>query len=264
MKKLFIILILFLTVFASCTRIDSGQEAVKVNDYGDDKGDAIPVPVRGRVWYNPFTQTVYEYPTYLRHTQYDHFDITAKGGSIFTVSPTLNYYMIKGRAKDVFTTYRKDIEAIEEENIYASIYDSYVRVGNRFTSDSLLSYRGIFEDEVIKELKSKIGKDFFIKQVVSNMIPPQSLTDAINNKNKLIQEAMAEQTKVIKAKASADVAIENARGRSQSKILEAEAQSLANRKSQENLTPMVIELYKIQKWDGHTYAFGNQVVVMNK
>jgi regulator of protease activity HflC (stomatin/prohibitin superfamily) len=264
MKKTILTLILSILIFSNCTRIDSGQEAVKVNDYGDDKGDALPIPVRGRVWYNPFTQSVYEYPTFLMHKQYASFDITAKGGSIFTVSPTLNYYMIKGRAVSVFSTYRKDIEDIEEENIFASIYDSYVRVGNRFTSDSLLSYRGIFEDEVIKELNSKIGKDFFIKQIVSNMTPPQSLTDAINNKNKLIQEAMAEQTKVIKARASADVAIEDARGRSESKILEANAQSISNKKSQENLSPMLIELYKIQKWDGKTYSFGNQVVTVSK
>ena len=48
--------------FSSCKRIDAAHEGMKFNLYGNKKGvDTIAV-VNGMVWYNPFTQRVYQYP----------------------------------------------------------------------------------------------------------------------------------------------------------------------------------------------------------
>ena len=49
--------------FTSCERIDAGCEGIKVNLYGDDKGVGDAALVTGRVFYNPFTTSIYEYET---------------------------------------------------------------------------------------------------------------------------------------------------------------------------------------------------------
>lgn len=46
----------------SCSeRVDAGSEGILVNLYGSDKGVDDVSLVTGRVWYNPFTEEVYEY-----------------------------------------------------------------------------------------------------------------------------------------------------------------------------------------------------------
>lgn len=50
---------------SSCEKIDAGHEGILVNLYGDDKGVGDVSMCTGMVWYNPFTQSVYEYPTLL-------------------------------------------------------------------------------------------------------------------------------------------------------------------------------------------------------
>ncbi len=257
MKRIIIsFAVLAIVALGSCTRIDSGNEALKVNQYGNDKGDAIPIPVRGTVWYNPFTEDVYEYPTFMRHISYKDVVFNAKGGSIFTANPTFNYKMKKGRAVAVFINYRKSIEDIEQEYIMSSVQDSYVRVGNTYSPDSLMSSRASFEDKVMKELTTKLGEDFTISQLVSNTTPPASLIEAIDYKNKLVQEGLAEQNKVVKATATANVAIENARGTAESLRIQADADAYANRVRQVSLTPMLIQQQFIDKWDGALPTYG--------
>ena len=65
--KLLCVLSLFLSALCltSCSeRVDAGSEGILVNLYGSDKGVDDVSLVTGRVWYNPFTEEVYEYPTF--------------------------------------------------------------------------------------------------------------------------------------------------------------------------------------------------------
>lgn len=71
-------------------RVDAGHEGILVNLYGDDKGVGEVSMCTGMVWYNPFTESVYEYPTYVQTVDYEPFTINAKDGSEFTVDPTVS------------------------------------------------------------------------------------------------------------------------------------------------------------------------------
>ena len=74
------LIIAFLAVlsFSSCIeRVDAGHEGIKVNMYGSSKGVDDAVLVTGAVWYNPLTETVYEYPTYVQTVDYEPFTINA-------------------------------------------------------------------------------------------------------------------------------------------------------------------------------------------
>lgn len=56
--------------FSSCERVDAGHEGILVNLYGSDKGVNDVSLVTGMVWYNPLTQNMYEYPTFM---SFDHW-----------------------------------------------------------------------------------------------------------------------------------------------------------------------------------------------
>src|SRR3712207_6919479 len=82
MKSKFVLGILMfvcsLFSLTSCTeRIDAGSEGILVNLYGSDKGVDDVSLCTGRVWYNPFTEDVYEYPTYVQTVDYPAFTINA-------------------------------------------------------------------------------------------------------------------------------------------------------------------------------------------
>ena len=88
-------------------RVDAGCEGIKVNLYGSDKGvDDISL-VTGAVWYNPFTEQVYEYPTYVQTVDYPAFTINAKDGSEFSIDPTISLKIADGKSPQVFKKYRK-------------------------------------------------------------------------------------------------------------------------------------------------------------
>lgn len=95
MKSKLILGLLSLFMVSSLTscgyeRVDAGCEGIKVNLYGSDKGVDDVSLVTGAVWYNPFTEQVYEYPTYVQTVDYPAFTINAKDGSEFSIDPTIS------------------------------------------------------------------------------------------------------------------------------------------------------------------------------
>ncbi len=106
--KLMLWLAMALTMAISCsTRIDAGCEGIRVNLYGSEKGvDEISL-VTGRVWYNPVTTEVYEYPAYVQTVDYEPFTINAKDGSEFTT--------------DEIVSQREAVELAIEEQLRAEL-----------------------------------------------------------------------------------------------------------------------------------------------
>jgi len=72
-------LVFILVMFNSCNeRIDAGYEGILVKMYGSEKGVQDVSLVTGRVWYNPLTESVYEFPTYVQTINYQGFTVNAK------------------------------------------------------------------------------------------------------------------------------------------------------------------------------------------
>jgi len=97
---------------ASCTRIDAGYEGILVNQYGSEKGVSNVEIRTGRVWYNPITQDVIEFPLFVKTVDYPAFTVNAKDGSVFTIDPTLSYAVIQGKAPFIYVKYRKDLDSL--------------------------------------------------------------------------------------------------------------------------------------------------------
>lgn len=58
-------------MFSSCKRITAGHEGILVYLYGSDKGyNDVSIVVPWVTWFNPLTQAVYEYPTFVQTVDY--------------------------------------------------------------------------------------------------------------------------------------------------------------------------------------------------
>ena len=132
MKKYIITAVIALTTilitssaFISCKRIGAGHEGILVNLYGSETGVNDVSYVYGYVFYNPFTQSIYEYPTYVQTTDYPAFEVYAKDGLLFTVEPTISLKVIDGQAAPIFKKYRKDLPDIINGPLFNQVRETF-------------------------------------------------------------------------------------------------------------------------------------------
>lgn len=239
MKK-FLVLVMAIMTFASCARIDAGHEGIKVNLYGSNKGvDDIEL-VTGRVHYNPFTTSVYEYPTFVQTIDYDPFEFNSKDGSVFSFDPTVMMHLKPNAAAEVFKKYRKDMDDILEVTLVPIIQDAFKEEINVRTDNELISDQTSFQNAIEERLKAELGNENFIVTKVSTGIKyPDALVKAINDKNVAIQKKAEVENQVAVAEAEA-----------KKKIIEAQAEKEANALRTVALTPAVLQQMWIEKWDG--------------
>jgi regulator of protease activity HflC (stomatin/prohibitin superfamily) len=162
-------IIVFIIGFISCTeRIDAGHEGIVVKLYGSDRGVQDISLATGRVWYNPLTEEVYEFPTFVQTVDYEPFTVNAKDGSVFTVDPTFSFNIQPGATPKIFTKYRKNIQEITNTTLYNYVKDAFRIQMNKYTTEELISNQQQFENDVQKTLDSVLIKDgFHLEQLTS-------------------------------------------------------------------------------------------------
>ena len=234
--------------FVSCNeRIDAGYEGILVKLYGSEKGIQDVSLVTGRVWYNPFTENVYEFPTYVQTINYEAFTVNAKDGSVFTVDPTLSFKVKDGFSPVIFKKYRKDIKEITETTLFNYIKDAFRIEFNKYTTDSIISNREKFEFAIQSNMGTLLDKEGFnLEQMTSGIQYPETITQAINAKNAAVQQAMRVENELKIAQAEA-----------RKLIVLAESEAKANELRKMSLNNLLIQQQFIEKWDGKTAIYGN-------
>lgn len=235
-------------LFNSCNeRIDAGYEGILVKLYGTEKGVQDVSLVTGRVWYNPLTEDVHEFPTYVQTINYDPFTVNAKDGSVFNVDPTLSFKVKDGNSPLIFKKYRKDIVEITQTTLYNYIRDAFRIEFNKYTTDSIISNREKFENAIQTNMGRLLDKEgFILEQMTSGISYPETITQAINAKNAAVQQAMRVENELKIAQAEA-----------RKLIVLAESEAKANELRKLSLNALLIQQQFIEKWDGKTPIYGN-------
>lgn len=240
-------------MMSSCTRIDAACEGIKVNLYGSDKGVDDVVLVTGMVWFNPFTEEVYEYPTYVQMVDYEPFEINAKDGSKFTVDPTLNINPIGGKAAAIFKKYRKPLDEVIHDVLKTHIINAYRIKLNAYTTDELVSKREEFERVTEDYLREVLAKENFeLGEMTSGLKYPESLERPITAKNQAVQEALRISNEVAAIEAEAQKKIAAAKGNAEAQRITADAEAYYNRTVSASLSNTLVQMKALERWDGKT------------
>ncbi len=251
---------LLVFLFMSCERIDAGHVGVKVNLYGDNKGVSDVTEVTGMVFYNPITHNIYEFPTFIQHKEYtgdNSFVVNSKDGSEFHVSPIINYSVQREKVPSIFAKYRRSLEQIEEGFLKTAVFDAFRLATNKYTADELIGNRQAYEIEVRKILENQLLREgFVVNQFTSNLVYPATFKQAIEAKNNAVQAALRAENEVKTAEAQAKIKVATAEGNAQALLTSAKAEAEANRMKQQTLTPLLIQLEFVQKWDGKLPVYG--------
>jgi regulator of protease activity HflC (stomatin/prohibitin superfamily) len=239
-------------------RIDAGHVGIKVNLLGTGKGVDNATEVTGWVFYNRFTTKIVEFPTFMQHKEYKKFEeidnsfvVNSKDGSEFHVSPLINYSVEREKVPYIFTKYRVELNAIEDGFLKTTIYDAFRMTANSYTAEELISNRQTFETKVRATLDASLLKEgFVISQLTSNLIYPETFKRAIEAKNNAVQTALTAENQVKTAEAQAKIKVATAAGNAQAMLTAAKAEAEANRMKQVTLTPLLLQLEWVNKWDG--------------
>jgi regulator of protease activity HflC (stomatin/prohibitin superfamily) len=255
----------------SCAnRIDAGHVGIKVNLYGSSKGVDDVTEVTGMVWYNPFTTSVYEVPTFVQNTVYtnddvkgsrdnEEFRVTTKDGMVAAFDVSMNYLTPSDRVVAIFRKYRKPISELEKTVIRTFLREAFNNAASNYTAEQLYERRTEFEkvsEEVAVQALAREG--FIVEQLVilNEIRLPQDVTQRINDKVKATQITKQKEEEVRQAKAEADKRIEESRGRAESMKIEADAERYAYQQKQSVLTPLLVQQQFIEKWDGKLPVYG--------
>jgi regulator of protease activity HflC (stomatin/prohibitin superfamily) len=244
---------LFAMSFTSCTTVDSGEIGIKFHKWSTNETSygGVEGTVKGWVYYNPFTTSIFTYPTIVQRKNYEAFKVNAKDASTFTMDPMIAYHINPDKACDIFVKYRKPIEEIENGYIRTCIYEAYRTCANKYTSDSLMSNRERFEADVRARLeKSLMAEGFIVDEFTSAITPPTSLSEMIDAKNKAVQAALKAENEVKEAEANAKINIAKARGNAEATKIKADAEAYYNRTIAASLSPLIVQEDWIEKWDG--------------
>jgi hypothetical protein len=247
----FLIGMLIALVSTSCTRIDAGYDGILIKQYGSDKGVQDVSLVTGRVWYNPWTEDVEQFPTFVQTVDYPEFTLNAKDGSEFTVDPTISLRVIKGTSPQIYVKYRQDLDVIVKTTLYNYVRDAFRLQFDKYNTDEITGRREEFESRVQAALIDQLEKEgFHLEQLTSGIQYPKTIVDAINAKNRAVQQAMEAENKLKVAEANARI-----------KLVNAEAEAKANELRQRTLTPLLVQQEFINKWDGKTPLYGTTPVM---
>ncbi len=228
-------------------RVDAGCEGIKVNLYGSDKGVDDVSLVTGAVWYNPFTEQVYEYPTYVQTVDYPAFTINAKDGSEFSIDPTISLKIADGKSPLVFKKYRKELNDVINGTLFNYVKDAFRIQLNKYTTDEIVSNRDMVEKAIEAHLsKALLKENFQLEQLTSGLKYPNSIVEAVNAKNAAIQKAQKAQNELAVVKAEAE-----------KKVVAAQAEAEANKLRTQALTPLILKQQWIEKWDGKLPIYGS-------
>jgi hypothetical protein len=125
--------ILPIIVMASCcTTIDSAAVGIKFKKWSSNAElrGGVEGTCRGWVWYNPITESIFEYPTYIQRVTYEPFTVNPKDAAIFSMTPTLAYQIDENKAVDIFVKYRKPVRELEMGYINTCIFEAYRTCAN--------------------------------------------------------------------------------------------------------------------------------------
>ncbi|NBS41292.1 membrane protease subunit, stomatin/prohibitin [bacterium] len=254
------------TQLAGCTTIEPGHVGVVINMNGDSRGvEDIPVTT-GRVWYNPVTENVYMYPTFVQtavwtkdlgegHPSNEEFSFASKEGLIINADVSISYQIDAAKIPAFYVKFRNDdIEAFTHGFLHNSARDALNETASEYGVEDIYGPgKEAFLAKVRERLAAQVADiGVSIQQLgfTGALRVPDTVTEAINAKITATQTAIQRENELRKTEAEAAMAVAKAEGDAKAKIAEARGIAESNDLITKSLSHELILYQAVQKWDG--------------
>lgn len=164
----------------------------------------------------------------------------SKDLQVVNAKVALNYHLIPERVSDI---YRSVGTGYKERIISPSIQEAMKASTAKFTAEELVTKRELVKDEIKNNLKARLlESNISVDELnIINFDFSKSFNEAIEAKVTAEQNALASKNKLEQVKYEAQQEVERAKGKAEAITVEANALKDS---------PQLIELRKIEKWNG--------------
>jgi len=235
----------------------------------------LPI-VTGRVWYNPWTEKIYDFPTFLQYKVWtanpnegnrtdESITFVTKDRIQANVDVSVAYQFMPNKVPELFIKFRATPDVIADTYIRSRVRDAFVRMGSELNAMDVLGAGISNLDADVKNAVDRemapLGITFDYVSVIGKPRLPQQIQDAIEAALTATQQAQTAQNQVAVAQAQArqKVAVAEgnanalraeAQGRADALLTEKEAEAKANQLIAASMTPELIRYLAIQRWKG--------------
>lgn len=248
-----------------CDVIGPGHVGIKVNLYGEQKGVQEYTLRTGAVWYNRFSEQVYEFPTFMQNAVWtrssdegsptdESVTFNSIEGAEVNTDVSLSYQIQREKVPTIFIELRQDADYITHTYMRAKTRDVINRLASSMKVTDIFGEK---KQELLLNIKKELDRELADKGFVIDMIAfigkmrvDPKVEESINSTISASQKAIEAQNKVVQSKAEADQKIEEARGEAESISLVAKAKADANEILTKSLSDSLLRYEALQRWDG--------------
>jgi regulator of protease activity HflC (stomatin/prohibitin superfamily) len=237
-----------------CVTIEPGYVGVVVDKLGEEKG--VQEEELGAGWeiLSP-TKRVYVFPVFKQNYTWtkepidgdptdESITFQTKEGLPVNVDIGVEYTIERDQVSTVFQTYRRGVEEITDTFLRNYVRDAFNDLGAKMSIEEAYGERRSELRErveaMVRDLVAPSGITVHRINYASELRVPESNRKAVEDKVASVQRALQRENekKEAEAQAQKDIAI-------------AKGQAEANRLVSESLTPILVQMRWLEKWDGH-------------
>ena len=263
MKKYFMIGILLLATVSltSCFQhVPPRNVGIKVKTLGDNKGVKPEVLSVGRYWIGMYWD-LYTYPTNVTIYPFtagndegspvdEAMKFQDKDGLTLSCDVAVSAHVNPELVPVAFQTYGGDMENIIKSYVRQDLLSAFIDFSSRFSAEQLYSTKKmemlVYVKKVITEKYEPTGVVINDVSYKSQLVLPENVLKAINDKIEAGQLAMKTETQIQQSQAEAKKLVAKAEGEYQAKLLEAKGNiALGN-----SITEALIRYRAFEKWNG--------------
>lgn len=269
---LFVSALLALAATGCSTRIGPGHVGIVVQAAGSNKG-VLDAPVRtGRVWYNPYSEIVIEYPTYMQTAKWtkdpnegnptdESITFTNKDSMAINADISLSYSLDETKVPFFYVKFKSDnLGDFTNGFLHNVARDCFNDNAGKYSVEQIMGDNAQFLKDARSCVQDKV-KNYGVTLEQFGFIgaprPPQAVIQSINMKVQAEQLGLQKQMEVQQVQADAAKNVAQAEGDAKSQIARASGEAEANRLRASSITENLLknraldnEHDRIWRWNG--------------
>jgi regulator of protease activity HflC (stomatin/prohibitin superfamily) len=256
---------IMLTTSGCNTLVAPGNVGLVFSKSGGGRGIQDIAVRSGRVYYNPFTTEIIEYPTYVQTVKWtknadegkpvdESITFTTSDSAVVNCDVASSIQLNYDAAPSFYVKFRADDVNAFVDGFYRNVVRNELNdIGGKYTVEQIMGNNG----PMIADVEGAVAKQMNpIGVAVTNLgfigacRPPSVVTDSINSKLAQQQRSLQTTQEIAQTEAQAKKNVAQAQGEADANLIRAQADAKANQLRQASLTPLLIQQEWIQKWDG--------------
>jgi regulator of protease activity HflC (stomatin/prohibitin superfamily) len=255
-----------IVVLTGCTRISPGYVGIKVNLNGTNRGvQDYPIQT-GRVWYSPFNEEVFEWPTFVQTASWTHDvneghpvneEITFTTADQMSVAADISvgYSLMAEKVPHFYVKFRTaDMNAFTHGFMRNLAREKFDNAAGKYHIEQIMGDNAPFLSEVRLALQNALAQfGVQIEQLgfIGAPRPPPDVVKSINLKVQATQLALQKENEIKQVQMDSQKEVVRAEAYAKALEIKGAAEAAYNRRMADSINERVVEKWRLDKWDGH-------------